>query len=189
MPARSPRADTTSPKAPGCSRCGVAFLLLIVALAVAPPSTYGQEAVPAEARARRFESVLKVGDPIRAFPVADAPVEGRLLAPWPGSRLRIDAGGTGMETIELPRAVLDSLEVGRHRGSSGAVVGGVVGAGLGLLLVQAIGDLVCDAPDDDCDSEPDAIAWIGFGTGGAALGGGIGWLIGKEMRRWERVFP
>jgi hypothetical protein len=134
-------------------------------------------------------AALHVGDAVRVFAPPRPRVEGRVASPWPAGRLRVELDDPTGEVVELPLALVDSLSMAVGRGEGGAFLGGAIGAGLGLLALHGLANLFCEAVDNDCDSGPDTVAWIGFAAGGAALGAGIGWIVGRDTPRWETVYP
>jgi hypothetical protein len=78
-------------------------------------------------------------------------------------------------------AAVDTLWVRGRATKLGAIVGGVLGLGSGLLL-GALGDALCEY---DCGGN---YALTG-GLLGAAVGGATGAVIGSAIPRWRRVFP
>lgn len=67
----------------------------------------------------------------------------------------------------------------RHKGLSGALIGAVVGAGLGLVGAGS----VKDSGDDYAPS----VLWV-LPVFGATVGGGVGYFIGKNTHSTEAAF-
>jgi hypothetical protein len=125
---------------------------------------------------------LDPGAPVRVS-TAGHRAEGR-LGPVDDSTLTLN-GKQGVSQFRV--AAIDSLwRRGRHTGR-GAIVGGVVGAGLFTGFLQLIVAITCDS-DTQCHRDHNR-AWaagivIG-GSGGALLGAGVGSLF----HRWVRIVP
>ena len=86
---------------------------------------------------------------------------------------------TENRTIRL--AAVDTLWVrGRHT-KAGAIIGGILGIGGGVLL-GALGDALCEY---DCDGN----YTLNGAVLGALAGGVTGAIVGSAIPRWRRVFP
>lgn len=161
----------------------------LTAIGGAPAIARGQEEIPSCCGIPAALATLAVGDEVRAFGGHGGAVEGRVKEPWPDRTLRLEVDDVPDRVIALPLPLVDSLEVKVDRADGGAFLGGGIGVGIGLLALHGIANLTCEAVDNECDSGPTTAAWVGFAVGGAALGAGIGWIVGRDNSRWERVYP
>lgn len=135
-------------------------------------------------------SRLELGSPVRTRIDDGTIVTGRLTGITRDREIRLEPRGReGPGEVALPIHAVDSLWAGRRSGGRGAVGGAAIGAALGAVLTKVVGDIVCDAPGNDCDTGPSAEAWIGLIGGGAVLGAGIGWAVGHDHVRWEPIWP
>lgn len=90
------------------------------------------------------------------------------------------------DALRLPLADVDTLwRAGRATGRGaaiGAVAGGILLAGFGVLAVQGL----CETSDCSDDTWKAALGGAAIGAaGGAVLGAGLGSLV----RTWRRVYP
>ena len=74
----------------------------------------------------------------------------------------------------------------KHQAGKGAMIGGIAGVVLGGLL-GAGASSVCEAEVGDCGSTAGMI--IVGGLGGAAIGAGLGALIGAAIPGWKPIAP
>jgi hypothetical protein len=88
-------------------------------------------------------------------------------------------GETENRTIRL--AAVDTLWVRGRRTKAGAIIGGILGIGGGILL-GAVGDALCEV---DCDGN----YTLNGAVLGALAGGVTGAIVGSAIPRWKRVFP
>jgi hypothetical protein len=112
-----------------------------------------------------------------------------------GVVVQTDAGfltvslGSGRSPVRIPVASIERLEVARGRRTAakeGAQWGGLVGAVLGGLAVNALGAALCENARG-CGASAEAhLVGVGlFGTAGAGVGALTGLAIKTD--RWERV--
>lgn len=123
---------------------------------------------------------LRPGAYIRAQLGADRLLSGRFV-PIADGRLgiRSDAGAT--DTLRL-REIGELAVRGRHT-KTGAIIGGIAGAGFGLF-VGYMAYALCEV--DSCrDGSSFLIAIPAFGAGGALVGA----AIGSAFPKWKKVYP
>ena len=90
-------------------------------------------------------------------------------------------GARDTSTVNL--AVIDTVWVRGRRITTGAILGGIVGAGGGVFL----GWLVAGLCEYDCPGIPSATV-VG-GLLGAGAGAIVGGAIGAAIPRWRRIYP
>jgi MFS family permease len=81
--------------------------------------------------------------------------------------------------LRIPVAAIDTLWERRTASKTGALVGGLLGAGIGVLVAtQAIEE-----------GETPSAGWVGvFAIGGAVGGGLLGALVGRAFPKWHRLY-
>ena len=123
---------------------------------------------------------LHAGSYIRARIGPSRTVSGRFI-PVDDARLGIRRDQGEIDTLRLRE--LGELAVrGRHT-RTGAIVGGVIGAGFGTF-VAIIANALCET--DSCrGAGPFLIAIPAFGSGGALVGA----AVGSAFPKWKRVYP
>ncbi len=168
------------PKDKGCGGTARWAGLLVAALAVAVPSNlYSQD-----------EPQVIPGDRVRVLAPSVSPdrLVGTMLAMDPDSCV-LDVEGR-YKPVAVPLASLTSLQVSRGKRSlagPGAVVGMLTGgiAGVSLALSACKVEGACRSNGED----KTVVVALVLGVGGAALGAGVGALLGafKKVDRWEEV--
>jgi hypothetical protein len=84
------------------------------------------------------------------------------------------------EPLRIPATRIDTLWAKGTASKSGAIVGGLLGAGVGVLVAtQAV----------EKGETPGADWVLAIGGGGAVSGGLLGALIGSAFPRWQRRYP
>lgn len=110
---------------------------------------------------------------------------GKLQPPGPIDALSLRASAG---TIEIPYAAIDSMWTGRTRTADGAAIGGLAGAVAGGLVLLGLNEALCESPSGACGG-PSTSGWVIMIGGGAAVGTGVGALIGSGTLGWDVVFP
>lgn len=110
---------------------------------------------------------------------------GRLLLPAPVDSLILRASAG---TIEIPHAAIDSMWVGHTRTGAGAAIGGLAGAVAGGLILLGLNEALCESSTGACGG-PSSSGWVLMIGGGAAVGAGVGALVGSGTLAWSIVFP
>jgi hypothetical protein len=118
---------------------------------------------------------------VTAPPLSRDPIVGRLVR-VEHDTLWIDTG-SGRPVTAIPGAASLRLEQSRGRRSY-ALVGGLIGAGVGAGLTLLFLDGFCGG-DNLCDGDEEVRAALVFGVPAAAAGTLVGALIHRE--RWEVV--
>lgn len=85
------------------------------------------------------------------------------------------------QPIRVPATSIDTLWTRGSSSKTGAIVGGVLLAGFGVLVVTSINQ-------GESDYETGKAAGV-LGLGGAVTGGLLGALIGSAIPKWSRRFP
>lgn len=151
------------------------MLALLVAVSITP-ALHGQ--VP-EARRDSAVAKLRTGQQIRIS------AEGR-------QRLVGKAGVAANDTLDfaqddmvrrIPIPAIDTLWVRGGAGVTGAIIGGAVGAALGLVALAAANS-ICDT---DCGNS--GLEVVGGMLIGAAVGVPVGAIIGGRVQKWHRRYP
>lgn len=92
-----------------------------------------------------------------------------------------ESGGT---TVAIPTSDLEQIAVSQGR-KSNAILGLVVGAGVGVASAVVLSIWACNADDDGCTSGQVVGGSLALTAIGAGLGVGIGALIKTE--RWKEA--
>ena len=146
----------------------LALLLVFPALAVAqtPRSVPAQPAL--------FE-VLSDSQWIRVSSTGQARREARLLE-HSAAEIMLDLAP---RPLRIPLASIDTLWERRTASKTGALVGGLLGAGIGVFVAtQAVEKGETPSPD-----------YVGlFAIGGAVGGGLLGALVGRAFPKWHRLY-
>jgi hypothetical protein len=80
----------------------------------------------------------------------------------------------------IPATSIDTLWARGKATKTSALVGGLLGAGIGILVATQTVE----------EGETPGADWLGaFGVGGALVGGSLGALIGSAFPRWDRRYP
>ncbi len=90
----------------------------------------------------------------------------------------------GGSTISIPTSALEQIAVSQGM-KSNAILGLIVGAGVGMASAAGLAIWACNADDDGCTSGQVVGAGLALTAIGAGLGGGIGALIKTE--RWREA--
>ncbi|HMC55120.1 MAG TPA: hypothetical protein VKH19_08130 [Gemmatimonadaceae bacterium] len=97
----------------------------------------------------------------------------------------IAIGETGQPT-RIALVNVDSLWTQKRSVLRGAIIGGIIGGLLGGAFGLAAAHVACET--QACIDDK-LTPFLVFGGAGAAVGGGIGALIGSGSRHWKRVYP
>ncbi len=100
-----------------------------------------------------------------------------------GDTLMLSSEGGG-STIAIPTADLERIAVSQGR-KSNAILGLLVGAGVGIASAVGLSIWVCNADDDGCTSGQVVGGGLALTAIGAGLGAGVGALIKTE--RWREA--
>ena len=85
----------------------------------------------------------------------------------------------GQGPLRIPATSIDTLWERRTASKSGALIGGLLGAGAGILVAT-------QAVEEGETAPADYVAL--FAVGGAVGGGLLGALVGRAFPRWHRVY-
>jgi hypothetical protein len=84
------------------------------------------------------------------------------------------------QSLRVPATSIDTLWTKGTSSKTGALVGGLLGAGLGVLFATQTVE----------EGETAGADWVlAIGGGGAVAGGLLGALIGSAFPRWQRRYP
>lgn len=101
--------------------------------------------------------------------------EGRLLQRGPTEMILSPES----QSLRVPLASIDTLWTRGHSTKTGALVGALLGAGIGALAAASLGE-----------QDTDRAALWAVSLGGGTVGGGlVGMLFGASLPRWSRRFP
>jgi len=145
----------------------LSLLILFPTLAVA------QTPRPIPARASMFE-VLSDSQWIRVSSSGYPRREARLLE-HSATEIVLDLE----RPLRIPITSIDTLWERRTASKTGALVGGLLGAGAGILVAtQAVEE-----------GETPSVGYVGlFAVGGAVGGGLLGALVGRAFPKWHRLY-
>jgi len=146
---------------------------LLALLIVFPALAAAQTPQPIPARTSVFE-VLSDSQWVRVFSTGHARREARLLD-HSATEIVLDLE----RPLRIPVTSIDTLWDRRTASKTGALVGGLLGAGIGVLVAtQAVEK--GETPDAD---------YVGlFAIGGAVGGGLLGALVGRAFPKWHRLY-
>lgn len=139
---------------------------------------YAQERVGVTGEVSRALSALQPLKVVRLHTPADGRIEGHLVSVDGDSVVLLNAGKR--RVLSTPE--LDSVWTRRGHAGHGALIGGAVGLGLGLLSGFAIKDL-CGS-SDPCISAPPVL-----GGGGLVAGGLVGLGVGLMIHSYSLQAP
>lgn len=124
----------------------------------------------------------------RASPDASGGRVAGVLRAWSADSLRVEKDGRG---VDLARSAVARLEVsrGKTRMTREGVVAGMLAGGLvfGIAAATSPSESRCD-PMEFCHSDPSPAVTFALGAvGGAAVGAGLGFLVGYSIKtdRWQ----
>jgi hypothetical protein len=83
------------------------------------------------------------------------------------------------QPIRIPAATIDTLWTRGSSTKTGAIVGALLGAGIGVVAATSLGE---------SDTDRTALWAVSLG-GGTVAGGLVGMLIGAALPRWNRRLP
>lgn len=83
------------------------------------------------------------------------------------------------QPLRLPATTIDTLWTRGGSARTGAIVGGIIGLGLGVLAGTELGE-------ENAGSAKNVVGMGGIGLMGGAL---LGAAIGAPIRRWHRRYP
>jgi hypothetical protein len=147
---------------------------LLALLIVFPASGVAQTPKPIPAQPPMFE-VLSDSQWIRVSSTGQSRREGRLLE-HSTTEIVLDRE----RPQRIPITSIDTLWERRTASKTGAWVGGLVGAGVGILVATQAVEKGETAPAD----------YVGlFAIGGAVGGGLLGALVGRAFPTWYRLYP
>jgi hypothetical protein len=146
---------------------------LLSLLIVFPALAVAQTPQPIPAQPSMFE-VLSDSQWIRVSRTGHARREARLLE-HSATEIVLDLD----RPLRIPVTSIDTLWDRRTASKTGALVGGLLGAGIGVLVAtQAVEK-----------GETPPAAWIGlFAIGGTVGGGLLGALVGRAFPKWHRLY-
>lgn len=146
---------------------------LLALLIVFPALGAAQTPKPIPAQPPLFE-VLRDSQWVRVSSTGQSRREGR-LAEHSTTEIVLDLD----RPQRIPITAIDTLWERRTASKTGAWVGGLVGAGVGILVATQTVEKGETAPAD----------YVGlFAIGGAVGGGLLGALAGRAFRRWHRLY-
>ena len=152
-----------------------ALVLLIALLSPVRATAQTPQTPPAVPAQPPLFELLDDDQWIRVSSSSQARREARLLEHTP-TELLLDLEP---RPLRIPLARVDTLWERRTSSKTGALIGGLLGAGIGVLFAtQAVEE-----------GETAGAGWIGLiGIGGASGGGLLGALFGHTIPRWHRVY-
>jgi hypothetical protein len=138
-------------------------------------SAAAQDAIQARSTQIAAAARLHPGQTVRLSLPGTGRIPGRVTM-LPGGGLTVLATD---DHRELNLGLTDTLWVRKTAWVPGLVIGGVLGAGFGVL----VGIAVQGACEYDCPSTGEVVA---FGIGTAAVGAGLGAAVGALIPKWKR---
>ena len=153
------------------------ILTAILSLFLATPTLGTGQAPAAGPKHQPAFETLKDSQWVRVASSELGRREGRLLQRRPTELIL--SSGAGPEPLRVPAAAIDTLWTRGHSTKTGAIVGALLGAGIGALAAASV---------EVYDTDPAAVWGVSVG-GGTVVGGLVGILLGASMPRWERRFP
>jgi hypothetical protein len=146
---------------------------LLSLLIVFPALAVAQTPQPIPAQPSMFE-VLSDSQWIRVSRTGHARREARLLE-HSATEIVLDLD----RPLRIPVTSIDTLWDRRTASKTGALVGGLLGAGIGVLVATQAVEKGETPPAD----------WIGlFAIGGTVGGGLLGALVGRAFPKWHRLY-
>jgi hypothetical protein len=146
---------------------------LLSLLIVFPALAVAQTPQPIPAQPSMFE-VLSDSQWIRVSRTGHARREARLLE-HSATEIVLDLD----RPLRIPVISIDTLWDRRTASKTGALVGGLLGAGIGVLVATQAVEKGETPPAD----------WIGlFAIGGTVGGGLLGALVGRAFPKWHRLY-
>jgi hypothetical protein len=146
---------------------------LLSLLIVFPALAVAQTPQPIPAQPSMFE-VLSDSQWIRVSRTGHARREARLLE-HSATEIVLDLD----RPLRIPITSIDTLWDRRTASKTGALVGGLLGAGIGVLVATQAVEKGETPPAD----------WIGlFAIGGTVGGGLLGALVGRAFPKWHRLY-
>jgi hypothetical protein len=149
------------------------FSAIICLILTTPTLAAGQAAASGEMRTA-FES-LRVSQWVRLAGSGLGIRQGRLVARSPTELIL----SPDPHSVRVPLAEIDTLWTRAHSTRTGAIVGALLGIGLGAMFASEAGER---------DTDRTAL-WAGSLPAGAVAGGLLGALFGTAVPRWKRQFP
>jgi len=150
------------------------FPAILSLLLVAPTLGTTQEPATGPVRAAAFES-LHQSQWVRLSSPESGRHQGRLLHRNAGELILSHR----VEPVRIPATTIDTLWTRGNSTRTGAIVGALLGLGLGAVAAGSLGE-----------GDIDRNALWAVSLGGGTVGGGlIGMLIGTVVPRWNRRFP
>jgi hypothetical protein len=147
---------------------------LLSLLIVFPALAVAQTPQPIPAQPSMFE-VLSDSQWIRVSRTGHARREARLLE-HSAIEIVLDLD----RPLRIPITSIDTLWDRRTASKTGALVGGLLGAGIGVLVATQAVEKGETPPAD----------WIGLiAIGGTGGGGLLGALVGRAFPKWHRLYP
>jgi hypothetical protein len=147
---------------------------LLSLLIVFPALAVAQTPQPIPAQPSMFE-VLSDSQWIRVSRTGHARREARLLE-HSATEIVLDLD----RPLRIPITSIDTLWDRRTASKTGALVGGLLGAGIGVLVATQAVEKGETPPAD----------WIGLiAIGGTGGGGLLGALVGRAFPKWHRLYP
>jgi len=124
---------------------------------------------------------LRPGSLVRATLPEGRRITGRLSLVG-DARIGIRGSESGVDTLRI--AGLATLSARRRHTGTGAIVGGIAGAGFGVFVAM-MANALCEGGSDCAGARPYLIAVPLFGSGGALAGA----AVGSVFPRWKRIYP
>jgi hypothetical protein len=145
---------------------------LLVLVSLPPDRLYSQTPSNPGARQAAFES-LRDSQWVRLSSPALGRRAGRLLQ-YTGADVVLSP-----EPLRIPATTIDTVWTRGRSSKAGAIVGAVLGAGLGVLAGNTFGE----------ENAGSAKNILGLGGLGALAGSLVGVVIGTAIPRWHRRYP
>ena len=153
----------------------------VMALIAGFPSDGSAQAAPT-----RESSVdaLEAGQRVRVRAADALSIEGVFLGLEGQDMLLRTIGAEQARRVPVDR--LEALWVRKGATKKGSVIGAIAGGVLGAGFGVVVGEYICN--DEDCEADTFLAAAI-FGAVGAGGGAVVGALIGYVVQRWSLVWP
>ena len=150
------------------------FTVILLILVATPTQGSGQAPGSSAVRQSVFET-LNDSQWVRLVSSELGLRQGRLLQRSPTELIL----SPEPQPIRIPSATIDTLWTRGYSTKAGAIVGALLGAGIGVLAATSLGE---------SDTDRTALWAVSLG-GGTVAGGLVGMLIGAALPRWNRRFP
>jgi hypothetical protein len=151
------------------------ILTAMLGLLITLPGASGAQVADSSAKRQALFETLRDSQWVRLASPGLGRRDGRLLDRT-GSELVL---WTESESLRVPASSIDTVWTRGRSTVVGAIVGGLIGAGLGIIAGSTFGE-------ENAGSAKNVVGLAGIGMAGLGL---IGAAIGTAVPRWQRRYP